>query len=57
MIIKTHFSKHSLKEIVSPHAAEDYQKTLKKLGYNMKLLYKQANQNTNNKRNCKRNII
>ena len=50
-------SNHLSNEIVFRHAAEDYEKALKKSGYNVKLQYKPTNQNTNNKINRKRNII
>ena len=54
---ETRISNHSSNETVSCHAAEYYEKTRKKSGYNVKLQYKPTNQNTNNKINCKRNII
>ena len=40
-------SKPLIKQTVFRHAAEDYEKALKKLGYNVKLQYKLTNQNTN----------
>ena len=55
--IKRPLSNHSSNEIVYCHAAEDYEKALKKLGYNVKLQYKPIIQNANNKINCKRNVI
>ena len=52
--IKTRLPNHSSNKTVFRHAAEDYEKALKKLGYNVKLQYKLTNQNTNNKINSKK---
>ena len=57
MTIETRLSNHSSNETVFRHAAEDYEKALKKSGYNVKLQYKPTNQNPKNKINRKRNII
>ena len=40
-------SNHSSNETVFRHAAENYEKALKKSGYNVKLQYKPIKQNTN----------
>ena len=53
--IETRLSNHSPNETVFCHAAEDYEKALKKSGYNVQ--YKPPNQNTYNKIYLKRNII
>ena len=55
--IETRLSNYSSNETVFRHAAEDYEKALKKSGYNIKLQYKPTNQNPRNKIHCKRNII
>ena len=55
--IETRRSNHSSNETVFCHAAEDYEKALKKSGYSVKLRYKPPNQNTYNKIYLKRNII
>ena len=55
--IETRLSNHSSNETVFHHAAEDYEKALKKSGYNAKIQYKSTNQNTSSKINRKRKII
>ena len=48
---------YSSNKTVFHHEAEDYEKTLRKSAYNVKLHCKPTNQNTNTTINCKRNII
>ena len=55
--IERRLPNHSSNEAVFCHPAEDYEKALKKSGYNIKLQYKPTSQNTNSKINRKRNII
>ena len=55
--IERRLSNHSSNETVCRYAAQDYEKALEKLGFNVKLQYKPTNKNASNKINCKRNTI